>query len=82
MLSTPSFSNCIPSVSDSTPLIKSSIVQWEENIHTILLYSPRNYASITRFIGLLGVAEPDQVFSGVIVGIMYGVIHMPCSQAQ
>ena len=48
----------------------------------MLLYAPCNYTSITRFIDLLSVGEPDQVVSGVLVGILCGVIQTPCTQAQ
>ena len=48
----------------------------------MLLHAPFNSAYIKRFIDLLGVTEPDQLVSGVIVGILHGVIHTPCNQAQ
>ena len=48
----------------------------------MIFYSPCNQASITRLIDLLGVAEPDQVVSGVLVDVMDGVIKTPFVQAQ
>ena len=40
----------------------------------MLLYALGNQASVTGFIDFLGIAEPDQVVGGVLVGVLYGVI--------
>ena len=48
----------------------------------MILYTPCNQAYITRFIDLLGVEEPGQIVSGVLVGVLHGVIQTPRSQAQ
>ena len=57
-------------------------MQWEENLHPMFLYALGNQASVTGFIDSLGIAEPDQVVAGVLVGLLYGVIQTPCIQAQ
>ena len=40
----------------------------------MLLYALGNQASVTGFVDFLGIAEPDQVVGGVIVGVLHGVI--------
>ena len=57
-------------------------MQCEDNIHPVLLYFLGDQASVTSFIDFLGIAEPDQVVSGVIVGIMHSVIQVPRRKAQ
>ena len=57
-------------------------MEWEENPHPMLLYALGNKASVTGFIEFLGIAEPDQVVGGVLVGVLHGVIHTPFRQAQ
>ena len=52
------------------------------NICPMLLYALGNQASIAGFIEFLGIAEPDQVVGGVIVGVLHGVIQMLRRQAQ
>ena len=46
----------------------------------MLLYAPFNYDSVTGFIDLLGVVEPDQVVGGVLIGVLHGVIQTTFSQ--
>ena len=48
----------------------------------MLLYALGDQASITDFIIFLDIAEPDKVVGGVIVGLLYGVIHTPLRQTQ
>ena len=48
----------------------------------MLLYAPCNYYLIACFVDLMGVAEPDQIISDVIIGVLHGVIQTPCSQEQ
>ena len=55
---------------------------WEENMHTMLLYSLGNKASVIGFIDFLGISEPDQVVGGFIVGVMHSVIQAPRRQVQ
>ena len=57
-------------------------MQWESNIHPMLLYTLGDQASVTGFIDFLGVAEPDQVVSGVLDGVMLNVIHALHRKAQ
>ena len=63
-------------------IIKSIIVQWEYNLHTMLLYALGDQASVTGFIEFLGIAEPDQVVGGVLVGVLNSVIHAPRRKVQ
>ena len=48
----------------------------------MLVYSLGDQDSITGFIEFLGITEPDQVVGGVLVGVLYSVIHAPCRKAQ
>ena len=57
-------------------------MQWEANLHPTLLYTLGDQASVTGFIDFLGIAEPDQVVSGVLVGVLHSVIQTPHRQAQ
>ena len=57
-------------------------MQWEENLHPMLLYNLGDQASVTGFIDFLGIAEPDQVVSGVLVGLLHSVIQTPCKKAK
>ena len=57
-------------------------MQWEENIHPVLLYDLGYQASVTRFIDFMGIGEPDQVVGGVLVGVLHSVIHATCIKAQ
>ena len=57
-------------------------MQWEANLHPILLYSLSDQASVTGFIDFLGVAEPDQVVSGVLADVLNSVIQSSCIEAQ
>ena len=43
----------------------------------MLLYYLGDQASVTGFIDFLGIAEPDQVVGGVLVGLLHGVIYTP-----
>ena len=57
-------------------------MQWEDNLNPILFYALGGQAYVTEFVDSLGIAEPDQVFGGVLVGVLHSVIHTPCRQAQ
>ena len=57
-------------------------MQLEENLHFMLLYTLGDQASVTGFIDLLGIAEPDQVVSGVLAGVLHSVIQSPHREAQ
>ena len=48
----------------------------------MLLYALGNQASLPVFIDFRGIAEPDQLFGYVLVGVLRGVIQTPCRQAQ
>ena len=57
-------------------------MQWEENLHPMLLYALGDQYSVTGFIDFLGIAEPDQVVSGVLVGVLYSFMQAPLRKAQ
>ena len=57
-------------------------MQREANLHAILLYTLGDQASVTGFIEFLGIAEPDQVVSGVLAGVLQSVIQSPCREEQ
>ena len=57
-------------------------MQWEANINPMLLYTLGDQASVTGFIDFLGIAEPDQVVSGVLAGVLHSVIQLPRREAQ
>ena len=57
-------------------------MQREENLHTMLLYTLGDQASVKGLIDFLGIVEPDQVVGGVLVGVLHSVIHMSHRQAQ
>ena len=57
-------------------------MQWEENIHPMLLYALGYQAYVTGLIDFLGIAEPDQVVGGVLVGVLHSVIQAPRREAQ
>ena len=48
----------------------------------MLLYALGGQDSVTGFVEFLGIAEPEQVVGGVIIGVLHGVIHTPCRQSQ
>ena len=48
----------------------------------MILYDLGNQAYVTGFIDFLGIAEPDQLVGGVLVGVLHGVIQTPRIQAQ
>ena len=48
----------------------------------MLLYTLDDQASVTGFIDLLGIAEPDQLVSGVLAGVIHSVIKLPRREAQ
>ena len=48
----------------------------------MILYALGNQASVTGFIDFLGIAEPEQIVGGVLVGVLHGVIQTPRRQAQ
>ena len=48
----------------------------------MLVYALGDQASVTGFIDFLGIAEPDQVVSGVLVGVLHSVIQAPRRKAQ
>ena len=51
-----------------------ALLLWEANLHPMLLYALGYQSSVTGFIDFLGIAEPDQIVSGVIVGVLHSVI--------
>ena len=48
----------------------------------MLLYAFGDQASVTGFIDSLDIAEPDQVVSDVLVGVMHSVIQAPRRKVQ
>ena len=48
----------------------------------MLLYTLGDQDSVTRFIGFWGIAEPDQVVSGVLAGVLNNVMQAPRVKAQ
>ena len=48
----------------------------------MILYSLGDQASVTGFIEFLGIAEPDKLVGGVLVGALNSVIQTPRRQAQ
>ena len=48
----------------------------------MLVYALGDQDSVTGFIDFMGIAEPDQVVGGVLVGILHGFIQTPSRQAQ
>ena len=48
----------------------------------MLLYALVDQASVTGFIDFLGIAEPDQLVNGVLVGVLHSVIQAPHRKAQ
>ena len=48
----------------------------------MLLYALGDQDSVTGFIEFLGIAEPEQVVGGIIVGVLHSVIQAPHRQAQ
>ena len=57
-------------------------MQWEANIRPMLLYAFGDQASVTGFIDSLDIAEPDQVVSDVLVGVLHSVIQAPRIKVQ
>ena len=57
-------------------------MQWEESLRPMILYALGDQASVTGFIDFLGIAEPDQLVGGVLVGVLHSVIQLNCIQAQ
>ena len=57
-------------------------MKWEENLHPMLFYDLGDQASVTGFIDFMGIAEPDQVVSGFLVGVLHSVIQTPRRKAQ
>ena len=57
-------------------------MHWEANLHPMLLYTLGDQASVTGFIEFLGIAEPEQLVSGVLAGILHSVIQAPRIKAQ
>ena len=47
----------------------------------MLLYALGYKDFASGLVEFLGIAEPDQVFGGVIFGVLHGVIHMPRGQS-
>ena len=43
----------------------------------MLLYALGDQVFVTGFIDFLGIAEPNKVVGGVLIGIMHCVIHTP-----
>ena len=48
----------------------------------MLLYALGDQAYVTGFVDFLGIAEPDQVVGGVLVGVLHGAIQTYRRQAQ
>ena len=48
----------------------------------MLLYVLGDQASVTGFIEFMGIAEPDQVVGGVLVGVLHSVIQAHRRQEQ
>ena len=48
----------------------------------MLLYILGDQAFVTGFIEFLGIAEPDQVVSGILVGVIHSVVQAPHRKAQ
>ena len=48
----------------------------------MLLYAIGDQAYVTGFVDFLGIAEPDQVVSGVLVGILHSVIQATRRKAK
>ena len=48
----------------------------------MLLYALGDQSSVTGSIDFLGIAEPDQLVGGVLIGVLHSVIQMPSKQAQ
>ena len=48
----------------------------------MLLYDLGDQASVTRFIDLMGIGEPDQLVGGVLVGVLHSFIHVTRIKAQ
>ena len=57
-------------------------MKWEANLHTMILYALGDQASATGFIDFLGIAEPEQLVSGVLVYLLDSVIEAPRRKAQ
>ena len=45
-------------------------------------YTLGDQASVTGFVDFLGIAEPDQVVSGVLTGVLRSVIQSPRREAK
>ena len=43
----------------------------------MLLYALVHKASVSGFIDFLGISEPDQLVSGVVVGVLHSVVQAP-----
>ena len=48
----------------------------------MLLYALGDQASVTGFIEYMGIAEPEQLASGVLVGVLHSIIQKPRRKAQ
>ena len=48
----------------------------------MFLYALGGQDSVTGFIDFMGIAEPDQVVGGVLLGVLHSVIQTPHIQAQ
>ena len=57
-------------------------MQWEDNLHPMILYALGDQDSVTGSIEFLGIAEPDQVVGGVLVDVLHSVIQAPCRKSQ
>ena len=54
----------------------------EDNLHPMLLCALGDQASVTGFIDLLGIVEPDQVVGGILAGVLHSVLQAHCIKAQ
>ena len=57
-------------------------MKWEDNLHPMLLYALGDQTSVTGFIDFLGMAEPDQEISGILVGVLHSVIQAHIRKSQ
>ena len=48
----------------------------------MILYALGDQASATGFIEFMGIAEPEKLVSGVLVGLLHSVIQAPRRKAQ
>ena len=57
-------------------------MQWEENLHPVLFYALGDQYYDAGFIDFMGIADPDQLVDGVLVGVLNSVIQTPRRQTK